>query len=195
MSRPLIHPGHLIWSGEHWLTFLRTSGSDIDTAAVSIYHTRYSAGGEGTVAFVKFSDNPEANGAYTDNPEVAQYVYDHRLPFDRTLPLVEAVIERGGDIRHNPSWSIRSSRSHIVTTWTELGPPLVVEGVAPIFRDEIDFFALFVFAETASVTLNGVAIPGMSYPVDVWAKTLGGDRSACMFALAETLTRVLPGSS
>jgi hypothetical protein len=153
---------------------------------LSLYHTRYSAGGEGTVAFIKI---PGFSGACTDNREAAQFVYDNRIPFDRSLPIIDAEIKRGGDIRTAPSWVIQTASDRIEATWTQLGPPMVVEGFAPIFRDDMDFFALFLFAEAASMTLNGVAVPGQPYPVDSWQKTLGGLRSSAMFALAETMTR------
>lgn len=190
MSRPLINPGALVWSGEHWINDLRSPSSDVTSAMVSLYHTRYSDGGEGTVAFIKIEGELGFRGACTDNRAVAQFVLDHRLPFDRTLPLIDAEIHRSGDIRYAPEWHIRTATDHIVATWSTLGPPLVVEGNAPIFRDDVDFFAVFVFASAASVVLNGQPVNGLPYPVRVWERTLGGARSSCMFALAETMTRV-----
>jgi hypothetical protein len=192
MTRPLINPGNLVWSGEHWLLYLRQPGASVESGRVSIYHTRYSAAGEGTVAYIEVPGEPGFRGACTDNREVARFVSENRIPFDKTLPIIDAEIKRQGDIRHAPSWSIKTVTAHIVATWSSLGAPLVIDGFAPQFRNDVDFTALFVFADVATVTLNGQLVSGAPYEDDAWLKTLGGQWSSCMFALAETMTRV-PG--
>jgi hypothetical protein len=190
MTRPLINPGAFVWSGEHWLLYLRQAGASVESARVSIYHTRYCAAGEGTVAYIEVPGESGFRGAYTDNRAIAHFVSENRIPFDKTLPIIDAEIQRQGDIRRAPSWNIKSATNHIIATWSSLGAPLVIDGFAPQFRDDVDFTALFVFAATATVTLNGQPIEGSPYRDDAWLKTLGGQRSSCMFALAETMTRV-----
>lgn len=47
MPRPVtILPGSLVWSGEHWVNFLREPGADSDSGKISFFHLRYSPAGE-----------------------------------------------------------------------------------------------------------------------------------------------------
>jgi len=38
--------------------------------------------------------------------------------------------------------------------------------------------------------LDGRAVEGKPYTRDIWKKSIGGDRSSCVFALAETFIRI-----
>ena len=40
MSRSSPSLGTLIWSGEHWLNYLRPPGAEADSALLSLYHAR-----------------------------------------------------------------------------------------------------------------------------------------------------------
>jgi len=199
MSRPVINPGTLRWSGEHWISYLRPPGADTNSGLVSLYHTRYSPAGEGTAAFVDLADHPDCLGLYTDNREVAAFIQDmirgRGNPFDRQLPLIDAHISRSGDIRFNPSWVI-ATRSpptrgcHITATWSDIQPPVIAEGPAPTFGPDRDFFTLLFFTDSAAITVNGQPVEGQPYQRDIWQASIGGDRSSCVFALAETMIMV-----
>ena len=195
MSRPVINPGNLIWSGEHWIDYLREDDSDSNSGMVSLYHTRYSASGEGNVAFVDIPGKNGICGLCTDNPDVGGFVHTEMVrrkgnPFDRDLPLFDAEISRGGDIRTSPTWSINTNGRLVVATWSQIQPPIIAEGPAPTFREDLDFFTLLFFCDTASIELDGAPVPGRPYPRDIWRKSIGGDRSSCVFALAETSIRI-----
>ena len=195
MARPVINPGTLVWSGEHWINYLRKPGNRSDSGMVSLYHTRYSAAGEGNVAFVDIPGNLGFTAVCIDNQEVAQFIIETMNrgkgnPFDRNLPVIEAEITRGGDIRKAPFWTIQTERDRIVATWTSIRSPVISEGPSPTFREDVDFFTLLFFAERASITLNGQSVDGKPYVRDIWRKSIGGDRSSCVFALAETMIRV-----
>ena len=100
--------GTLIWCGEHWINYLRPRGKDRDSAAVSLYHARFSEAGEGSVAFVDIPEGEAQARAYTDNPEFARFVIDTMIrgrgsPFDRELSIRKAVLTRTGDIRRIPA--------------------------------------------------------------------------------------------
>lgn len=195
MSRPVINPGTLIWSGEHWINYLREPGSDSDSGMVSLYHTRYSSAGEGNVAFVNIPRDKGFCSVCTDNPELAGFIIETMIrgsgnPFDRDLPLFDAEITRGGDIRSGPSWVIQTSERRIVAAWSEIQPPVIAEGFAPTFREDVDFFTLLFFCNAASIALDGQQVSGRPYRRDIWQRSIGGDRSSCVFALAETMMRV-----
>ncbi len=111
-------------------------------------------------------------------------------PFDRDLPLFDAEISRGGDIRTSPTWSIKTNGRLVVATWSQIQPPVITEGPAPTFREDLDFFTVLFFCDTASIELDGAPVPGRPYPRDIWRKSIGGDRSSCVFALSETSIRI-----
>ena len=191
MSRPVINPGNLTWSGEHWINYIRQPGAENDSGMVSLYHTRFSAAGEGSVAFVDIAGDPDSLGLYTDNQEVAAFIKEMISglgnPFDRELPLVDAQIYREGDVRTSPSWVIESDDNHIVATWSAIQPPVIAEGWAPTFRPDRDFFTMLFFTDEATISLNRSEIEGAPYMRDIWKPSIGGERSSCVFALAETM--------
>lgn len=192
-KRDVINPGYLQWSGEHWINYLRLPGDERDSGMVSLYHTRYSPAGEGTTAFVDIrrDGRPPLAGVYTDNRETAAFVQGmiagRGSPFDRELPLVEARIYRQGDIRQDPAWVIETDETRIVSTWLVEAPPVIVEGPAPTFGPDRDFFTLLFFTDEATITLDGELVPGRPYVRDIWRPSIGGERSSCVFALAETM--------
>lgn len=195
MSRPVINPGTLIWSGEHWINYLREQDSESDSGMVSLYHTRYSIAGEGSVAFVDIPGDEGICGVCTDNAELAGFITETMIrgkgnPFGRDLPVLEAEIIRGGDVRNEPCWIIQTNEHRIVATWSEIQPPVTAEGFAPVFREDLDFFTLLFFCDAASIQLNGQTVSGNPYLRDIWNKSIGGDRSSCVFALAETMIQV-----
>ena len=192
MSRPVVNPGRLIWSGEHWINYLRLPGATNNNAMVSLYYTRYSAAGEGSVALVDIAGEGGFCGVCTDAPEVAEFILDNMIrgsgnPFDRELPLYAAEIERGGDIRQAPDWTIRVEGRKIVSTWSSLQPPVIAEGPAPVFSEGRDFFTVLVFSDVATIEMDGRIVPGKPYLREGWKKSIGGDRSSCIFALTETM--------
>lgn len=194
MSRPVINPGRLIWCGEHWVNYIREPGAKSDAGMVSLYHTRYSDAGEGTVAFVRLPAF-DFDAVCADNREVAQFITELMIrqgnPFHgREMLLVDAVLKRGGDIRSEPSWIIQAGRHRIVSTWSRVQPPVIAEGQAPTFSPARDFFTLLFFADGASIAFDGESVKGAPYARDIWQKSIGGMRSSCVFALAETMTAV-----
>ena len=64
-----------LWSGEHWILYLRQPGESINSVSVSLYKTIYSNAGTGTVCLLqsdpKYGIEPKL---LTDNREVADFV-------------------------------------------------------------------------------------------------------------------------
>ena len=88
--------GELLFSGEHWLNYLRPAGSERDSAMVSIYHGRYSPAGPGTAAYVLIPGEGVA-AACTDSPAFETFIratmYRNEGPFAE-LPTVAAEFRR-----------------------------------------------------------------------------------------------------
>ena len=190
-----IDQGALIWSGEHWINYLREPAANSNSGMVSLYHTRYSSAGEGHVAFVTVPAEG-LDAVCTDNPELARFLIDTMVRgrgglFDRDLPTVEARFTRGGATRDSPRWKIDSGAHQLMATWSEIAPPVVAQGT---FREGHEHFTILFFAEQAAIRIGDRVLPGAPYRVDIWRPSIGGDRSSCVFALAETLIRLPPTS-
>lgn len=188
MSDQILSKGTLIWSGEHWINYLRPPGSDTDTGMVSLYHAYYSAAGQGTTACILIKGEPGFSGVCTDNPHFAEFILNTMIrgrggPFDAGLPIVDAKFTRSGDIRTNPSWHIAAGDQHIQATWSKIQPHLV--GPPTIHPDIV--FTVLCFTDEGAIQLNGVPVEGQPYPRQAWSQNLGAPHSSCVFALAETM--------
>ena len=180
--------GPLLWSGEHWILYLRPPGAEADSGQLSLYCAAYSPVGQGTVAYIDIPGSGGLTAVCTDNLGLADFIFDTMIrgsknPFDRDLPQWRATFSRAGRIDRNPSWTIQSEHHTLIATWEELESPLVGP---PTVNPHI-VFTVLIFAAAGQMQLNGVAVPGSPYPRDAWSKSLGQARSSCCFALAETM--------
>jgi hypothetical protein len=187
--------GELTWSGEHWIDYLREPGADTDSGMVSLFVIRWCPAGEGIVAWVQVPGQ-DLHAIFTDNREVADYVmgsmgsaWSHP-PYGADLPVNDAAFERGGDVRHEPSWHIDAGDRQIVATWRRLQPVVMAVGTWKEGPSGNHTHTLLFFAEAADITVDGQAVAGQPYERDIWRESIGGDRSSCVFALAETFARV-----
>ncbi len=194
MSRPIINPGSLYWTGQHWIDYIKEPGADTHSGMVSLWHTHYCEAGEGTAVFI---DIPGADGYQalcTDNPDIAAFhvawMKGRGGIHDLDLEVVPASIRREGNILKAPSWVIESVDSRVVATWRKIDPPVILDGPSPKFKEGWDVYSFLFFAWEASITLNDREIPGKPYGRDIWAPTIGGERSSCVFALSEVFVDI-----
>ena len=186
MPAPLSRGG-LLWSGQHWIAYLRRPGSEDHTGMVSLYRGDTSPAGAGTAAFVEIPGSDGFTGLCTDNRDFAEFVRQTQVvptsPFDRGMDVIDAQVFFGGDIRTEPAWEILADGRWIVASWRDLEPALV----GPPTAHPRIVFTVLVFAAGGSIELDGQDVGGEPYPRDNWARTLGRPRSSCCFALAETM--------
>ena len=190
MSRPIVNPGKLFWSGQHWINFIREPDAEINSAMVSLWYTHYCEAGEGSVAYVDIQDDPGISGIYTDNKDAVTFMQEWMKGrgglYDKDLPIIEAQFRREGDIQNTPSWVIDAGGDRLVATWSQIQLPVILDAPAPKFREDRDVYSLLFFTDEASITLNERKIAGNPYPTDIWKKSIGDERSSCVFALSET---------
>jgi len=184
MKRPItLHTGKLIWVGEHWIAALRPDGAEKPSAWISLFHTRYSAAGEGNAAQIIV---PGLSVVATDNRELGEYAqrefFARSSVRDPNAPIVEARFRREGDTRRDPAWVIETGNHRVVARWVVTDPPVIADGS---IREGTEHFALLFFTNEATVELNGKRVEGKPYPRDIWKPSIGGERSSCVFALAE----------
>ena len=105
--------GPLLWSGEHWILYLRPPGSQADSGQLSLYCAAYSPAGRGTVAYIDIPGSEGLTAVCTDNPDLADFITATMIrgsnnPFDRDLPQWPATFSRAGHIDRDPSWTVQS---------------------------------------------------------------------------------------
>lgn len=191
--RSPVLPGRLLWSGEHWICFLRTAGTREDSVRVSLYRSAYSPAGEGHVAFVDLPDHFRA--VMTDNRALLEFIHETMFrgkapPFGSGLPVVNADFRREGDLKESPSWVMETGKRRLSVTWSRLEPATLAYRGDPELQRQRPAFTVLFFCQGARVLLDGRRIEGTPYPRKIWREALaGGDRSSCVIAIAETMIR------
>ena len=175
----------LIWSGEHWISYLCPPGNKDHTGRLSLYHGSYSAAGSGTAAFVEV---PGFAALCTDSPGFARFIRqtmwgDRHSPFGYPVVEVAAHFTRSGDLHHAPVWTIETEHHRLNAVWSDLEAPLVGP---PTINPQI-VFTILVFAATATLEFDDQPLGGQPYPREAWQQSLGIAKSSCCFALAETM--------
>ncbi len=190
MDRPIVNPGGLYWTGQHWINYIRPAKTEENSGMVSLWHTHYSSAGEGTVAYVLIEDGTSYHRICTDNPEMAAFMQEWMRGrggmYDMDLEITQAAFTRGGSVVDSPSWTIETEEDQVIARWSGLQPPELLEAPAPKLRDGWDVFSCLFFAPSAQIIFNGHLVEGEPYTVDIWKPSLGGERSSCVFALSET---------
>ena len=189
--------GGLLWSGEHWIAYLRRPGEKSNSASVGVYHTRWSPAGEGNVALIHVEGPGGFSAAVADNRAVYDFTMERVRaaapddPFnDIDLPLLDGSLVRGGDVRSAPYWLITAGGRTVVATWSDLVTPFIMTGKAPNDRGVAVAFSVLIFGDGGSITLDGAQAPGAPYTREGWRRITGpeGPASSFCFALSETYT-------
>ena len=184
---PVPTRGDLLWSGEHWIAYLRPPAGGSPTAMVSLYHAYPSPAGIGTAAFVQIQGDPGYTALCTDNAPFARFVKETQVnasaPYDVEMPMVDAYFRRDGALRDRSRWTVSTGSHQVIAAWRELHTPLV----GPPTANRRIVFTILVFADRAAIELDGHRVEGDPYPREIWAKTLGRPMSSCVIALAETM--------
>lgn len=179
--------GTLAWSGEHWICMLREPGSE-NTAVVSHYHLRHSPAGPGNVAVIHVPGAAGVRVLATDNEPVAAFAKERFFAaradyLHGDLPVRPATFARIGEGQPGTGWRYRFDGAEMAARWFVREPPVIAHGNP---RPGDWCFTVLFFAEEADLSLNGARVPGAPFTREIWRPTIGGDRSSCVYALAET---------
>ena len=112
-------------------------------------------------------------------------------PFDRDLPVLDAEVTRGGDVRTSPSWTVGTDKGLVVATWSNVNRPLVLERPGAESKGRTVTFSLLFFTDQGTITLDGRPVEGEPYVRNDWRRSIGRPGSSCCFALAETETELI----
>jgi hypothetical protein len=182
----------LLWTGEHWILYLRRPGEEANSGAVSLYRTAFSPAGEGTVALVEIKGPAGIGPAiYTDNPDLADFISNTVIkwsasPFPQGLPLVEARFTRGGGVPSSPEWRIEADGDVVTARWIDAWPPAVMDRPLQGDGKSVTHSVLF-FSDEAEMTVNGVAVEGVPFVREDWKRVIGRPGTSSCFALSETM--------
>jgi hypothetical protein len=198
MSRPVVNPGKVDWSGENHTIQLAEAGTSKYSCMVSFFRVVISPFGRGHAAFVLPgpSDEGKSNACYTDNRSLAEWLLrdflGHFGPF-KSLPALrglKSVANATFGVEGNSpdSWTevIKTATSEITLRWLGLGESFMVEmpiDQSPTKKHEM--FSLFVPAETGEVIINGERAPGIPVPRQLADRSF----SSAFLAFSETWTR------
>ena len=69
--------GPLLWSGEHWILYLRPPGSQVDSGQLSLYYAAYSPAGRGTVAYIDILGSAGSNRRLHRQPRLGRFYNCH----------------------------------------------------------------------------------------------------------------------
>ncbi len=196
MADPILFPGKVDWSGENPGISLKTDPNGAFTALASFFRVVLSPHGRGHALVLLSAPQDGAapgNVCITDNEPMARYlVADFVSHFGawKGLPGLSGLkyvrldsVAASGDPLSRYSETVSGGGSTVKLTWSGLGAPFCFA-----FRPENSATgkhhmpSLFVGCETASIEVNGSALPGKPVPRVVAGQSI----STAMLAFSET---------
>jgi hypothetical protein len=198
----IIHPGAVIHCWDHLVITLRDDGGRA-TAFLSLYAIAYSRSlGAGHVALLEFHAPPVGPIAATLTDDLGlglrqqerlRAMGDERMV--RAGPAQLARFEREPYDPNGFGYRIHSDLGEVHARWDDPGDPFWVDGQGGGFSPTEDIWAMFVGARTATLTLDGVAVPGDPFDDDVWVPKLGRSVSSAHGAFAEVRVEPVAASA
>ncbi len=179
----------LVWTGEHWMGYLKVPGDDAYSGAVSIYRTFYASAGTGDVALVNV---PGFQALVAGSAELARFIIEERgvkwegSPFSEDTPLIEGRFTWSGDVRTSPSCRIEVDGNVVEAVWPDLWDPVILD--QPVYSPDgkAVIHSLLFFTEDFTITHNGSRVDGSVYVREDWETSIGQSGTSAVFALAET---------
>ena len=198
----------VVWTGEHWIVYLKNHQNQADVARVSLYKVAYSRQGDGHVAFI---DAPEwkLSGIYSDDQRVAKFISrtvsrgaSNNNLLKRDMEYFPATFafqfQRDGKEKTPPTWRIETDSHELEVAWENVHDPLALHGDGPVTRGATVTHSLLFFANSATIRITNKGekkpkaeqVPGVVYVREDWLQTIGRQGTSAVFALSETTMTV-----
>ena len=187
-----IDPNEVVFTGENSGIRLSVEDGGEFTTSASHWRVLLSGAGPGHVLFLRSELTDDQIRIYADNIQMARWLQQEiegRLNpefADQSLPVVEAVFSRHGDVRSYSTEKVMSRDAEISLAWYDLGEPYhfrKAPGSLPALPLGVD--SIIIPARKAQLLVNGLAAQGRSFPRD----REGTEGSTCTLAWSETWLR------
>jgi len=192
MAEPqLVDPHEPVMTGEN--SFLRLSQDDGKTFIQRTSHWRvlWCPAGQGHVLFIESPLVGKTPRIYADNAAVARFlqrtieVMLHKPFADDSLPIVDAIFERGGHALSTVEERVVSASDTIILSWWNLMEPFVLTLPPGALNRPLGVYSTFLPAREAQLSVNGEAATGQVIVQD----RFGRPGSSCCLAWSETWTK------
>jgi len=182
-----------IWTGEHWQSYLRVSGDDINSGSFSLYLTDHSVCGSGVVVLVNIPQLPSLSGVYTNNIELSSFILNKVVsktvdyPFPDEMKIYNSEIIRFNNSNDEIGWRIKHSQNEIVAKWSDFKDPFFHSDRPENKKGQSVLSSLLVFANNSSIQVNKGLIKGIPYDRSTWKRITGSSQSSCVIAFSEII--------
>jgi hypothetical protein len=192
MAEPrLVDPHDPVMTGENSFVRLSNDGGNTIPERVSHWRVLWSPAGAGHALFIDSPLTGKGPRVFADNPAVARYLQRMieallHAPFaDESLPVMDAVFERGGHSLSTVYEKITSKREEIVLAWWDLMAPFILTMPPGAMNRPLGVYSTFLPARSAQLSVNGTASTAKVFPQERFGKA----SSSCVLAWSESWTR------
>ncbi len=200
MTRPVINPGKVDWSGENPGMYLRETADGPYVTLISYFRVVLSPEGRGHAAFILQDPHGDGKSAakpnlcITDNEPMAGYLRDGFVANFGAFKGIKGL----SSIRMVPGWDFmragdgatshvewfRSTVGQVSLAWKDLGDVYIVEmPKEKSATGQHEMFSLFVDVRGVEVSVNGKGVAGKPFPREFAGKK---DSSTAFLAYSET---------
>jgi hypothetical protein len=192
MAEPqLVDPHDPVMTGENSFLRLSTDGGTTFVHRTSHWRVLWCPAGQGHVLFLESPLAGKSPRVFADNPAVARFLQRTievmlYKPFaDESLPITDAVFERGGHSLSTAEERVVSERDTIILHWWSLMEPFVLTLPPGALNRPLGVYSTFLPAREAQMVINGEAAVGQVILQD----RFGRAASSCCLAWSETWTK------
>ncbi len=194
MSEPVLHPGDVVHSMDHFVMELATARPPTS------YFTIYALGlmpavGSGHVALASVDHGGRRlDLCLAESLQLGERMQQRlralgggAVPAGAVaaapqLAHFSRLVSAGGEYR----WVVESAAHRIEARWGGAEPAFWVSAPAPAFHPTRDYTSTFVGHWQAELVVDGLPVPGRPFDHAWWEERLGRRFSSCHVALAET---------
>jgi len=184
-------PNRTILTGENPFIRLSVKDGDANTTDASFWRIILSPAGPGHVLYLKSELTENRWRIYSDNVAMARWLQKTVQGMlnaelkDTTIPAVDAVFDKAGDVRDFWTERLVSSDDEITLTWYDIGEPLLIH-TQPNQTPGRPYgvCTLLIPAASARLVMNGEQAVGRPWP----REREGRPFSTCALAFSESWT-------
>ena len=187
----MVDPHDVVMTGENSFVRLSNDGGSTLVDRVSHWRVLWSPAGAGHALFIDSPLTGKGPRVYADNPAVARYLQRTievllHAPFaDESLPIMEAVFERGGQSLSSVYEKISTRHEDILLAWWDLMAPFILTMPPGAMNRPLGVYSTFLPARSAQLSVNGSASTAKVFPQERFGKA----SSSCVLAWSESWTK------